>query len=695
MNGDGARRRLATTGAAALLFAALVAAAFWPVLSGARSFFHLDLYYEHLPVWEATQKALRAGESPFWLDGEYCGHPTLFHQEAPLFYPPTAPLLLSGAPVHCLADLFSLFHYWLAGLAAFLLVRELSGSAAAGAFGGVAWMLSARMVQTAIWPNAVAVSALVPLGLYGLARIARGARRSGVVWAAVAGGLALDAARPHVLVAAAPLGLCLVAALLWSASDRRRVAKDFALAAILALALGAPSVLPTAALLPETSRAGGRSLGFGGDPQPLAKGRELDMVFLPVDRPGRWPESAAYPGVLSYALLLSGAALLLARRRDLARASLVACFVGGAAGLAFAFGESGPYRWIAGLPLLRGLRVPERFLFSWSLAVAVGAALALAYWLGRTRRPALLAGLCVAALGLDLVVHARLAAPTADAAIYSTTPAIVPALAQRLGADAAGFPRRYFSLAKPLDPSPFPDPVRVRLVREADSLKGALGLRFGLEAVGGAGPTLERTEQTVLRPSRRAFELAGAGAIVLSPAGADGQPDEYAPPVLESAPGLPRALLAPEAVVVAPDAAVAAALSPAIDPRRTAVLEEGEPLAPGPAWSDAAAAARLVSRAPGRVVVETRAPAPAVLVLLDAYESGWRAKLDGADAPVVRADGAFRAVRLPAGAHRVEFVHVPPGLREGLGVGLAGLLGLALAAIRIRPDPAAVPPSGF
>src|SRR4029453_10371868 len=131
-------------------------------------------------------------------------------------------------------------HYGLAGLAAFLLVRELTGRADAGFFGGVAWMLSARMVQSAIWPNAVAVSALIPLGLWGLALIARGSRRAGVVGAALAGGLALDAARPQVILAATPIVGALAVALLVRATDRRRAAKDVGLAALLALALGAP-----------------------------------------------------------------------------------------------------------------------------------------------------------------------------------------------------------------------------------------------------------------------------------------------------------------------------------------------------------------------------------------------------------------------------------------------------------------------
>jgi hypothetical protein len=133
---------------------------------------------------------------------------------------------------------------------------------------------------------------------------------------------------------------------------------------------------------------------------------------------------------------------------------------------------------------------------------------------------------------------------------------------------------------------------------------------------------------------------------------------------------------------------------PAIDPRRTVVLEEGEPLARDPAWDPDRARALLVARSAGRVALSVRLPARGVLVLLDSWEAGWRATVDGAAAPVLRADAAFRAVRVPAGEHRVEFSYVPPGLREGLGLGIAGLLGLALAALRLRDDsPAPVPPA--
>jgi hypothetical protein len=694
MSGVGARGKLGGSATAALVFLVLVAAAFWPVVAGTRSFFHVDLYYEHLPVWEATQRALVSGESPFWLDGEYCGQPALFIQEAPLFYPPTVPLLLTGAPVARLADLFSLFHYWLAGFAVFLLLRELTGRAAAGYFGGVAWMLSARMVQSAIWPNAVAASALVPLGLYGLVRIARGSRRAGVLWAAAAGGLALLAARPQVLLAAAPIVACLAAALWWTAARRPQALRDFGLAALLALALGAPSLVPTAALLPETSRSAGLPAG-ATDLQPLASGHELDMVFLPVDGRTRWPESAAYPGVLVYALALSGAFAFVRRNALPERAAFAGSVLGAAAGLVLAFGATGPYRYLAELPVLRGFRVPERFLLSWSLGLVLAASLAFAHWLGRVRRPRLLAAVCLLGLAADLVAHARRAAPTAEARLYSVEPAMLPALRRQLERDEAGFPRRFLSAAGSPNVAPYPDSVRLELLREAGALKGALGMRFGLESSHGAGPALMRVEEVLGHPTERALALAATAVVVLEGRDAAGAPSPIVPPVMTLAAALPRAFLAPEAVVVPAPEAMGAALSDRIDPRRTVVLEEGEPLARDPAWSDAAAAVRLISRSPSRVALETKGSAPSMLVLLDAHESGWRATVDGSAAPVLRADAAFRAVRLPAGTHRVEFFYVPPGLREGLGLGLAGVLGLVLAAIRLRPAPAPPAPPSF
>ncbi len=677
--------------AAGLGLAALALIAFWPVASGKQNFFHYDLRYEHLPVWDVTQKALATGESPFWIDGEYCGHPLLFHQEAPLFYPLTAPLLATGAPVARLADLFSLFHFWLAGFGAYLLLRDLAADEISSLFGGVAWMLSARMVQSAIWPNAVAGSALLPFLLLGIFRIGDGRRRSGVVCTAISGALALLAARPHVLLGAAPILLAASAAAVWTAGPgrRRRAGLDLTLAALIAFALAGPSLAPSAALYPEMSRAAGLTRAER-DVNPIGIGQGLDMVFLPVDGGTSWPEAAAYPGVFAGLLFLAGVALVFRRSTpDFPRPVFLALLAGGLVGLVFAFGEQGPYRFVADLPLVRGFRVPARYLVSWSLAVALGAALALAALLRRlgTPRRAARRVIAVAALLLlvaDLTVHAWRAAPTATAALDRVTPDVVPALRRGLGTDESGFPRRFWSLALvPL--LGVPDADRPAFARRFDPLVEALGMRFGLEGVGGGGPALARTEALFANPGPRAAELAGAAGLVSWGPRPPDRPPEIPPDlVVQFRPALPRALLVARTILVRPEQALAATLDPRLDPRRAAIVEDEAARLPEDGASDPAGAVRLLARRSARVELSTDASAERLLVFFDAFEEGWTATVDGAAADVLRADTAFRAVKIPAGRHRVVFSYRPPGLRDGVRMMFAGALGLLLFVTRTR-----------
>ena len=63
-------RRGRSTVAAGVALALGAAIAFWPVVTGVRSFFHFDLRYEIVPLWHVTQRAILSGDSPFWIDGE-------------------------------------------------------------------------------------------------------------------------------------------------------------------------------------------------------------------------------------------------------------------------------------------------------------------------------------------------------------------------------------------------------------------------------------------------------------------------------------------------------------------------------------------------------------------------------------------------------------------------------------------------
>ena len=140
-------------------------------------------------------------------------------------------------------------------------------------------------------------------------------------------------------------------------------------------------------------------------------------------------------------------------------------------------------------------------------------------------------------------------------------------------------------------------------------------------------------------------------------------------------------------------AAVAAMAAPDFDPARTAVLI-GEGPAPDPAATGGPAT--IVAYAPERVVVRVDG-AGGLLVLADALYPGWEATLDGAPVQLHAADGLFRGVVMPAGAHEVVFAFRPRSFRLGVSVSLAGMAALAVAAAlarRGRRPEAAPRPSG-
>lgn len=64
---------------------------------------------------------------------------------------------------------------------------------------------------------------------------------------------------------------------------------------------------------------------------------------------------------------------------------------------------------------------------------------------------------------------------------------------------------------------------------------------------------------------------------------------------------------------------------------------------------------------------------PAYLILNDTYYPGWRARIDGQAAEILRANALVRAVAVPAGAHRVEFAYEPQSVKIGAFVSLLTL----------------------
>jgi Bacterial membrane protein YfhO len=123
----------------------------------------------------------------------------------------------------------------------------------------------------------------------------------------------------------------------------------------------------------------------------------------------------------------------------------------------------------------------------------------------------------------------------------------------------------------------------------------------------------------------------------------------------------------------------AAWLAPAMAARLPAGLAAAPtcPQATGPSG-----AARIVRYLPEQVVAEVESPAPALAVLNDTYAPGWRAFVDGAEVPVLAADGAFRAAPVPAGRHTLRFDYRAPGLFLGAAISLTALLALLVLWLR-------------
>jgi hypothetical protein len=89
--------------------------------------------------------------------------------------------------------------------------------------------------------------------------------------------------------------------------------------------------------------------------------------------------------------------------------------------------------------------------------------------------------------------------------------------------------------------------------------------------------------------------------------------------------------------------------------------------------------ASLMEYGPHRVVIDVDATGPCYLFVSDVHYPGWEASLDDKKVELLRANYAFRAVRLDPGTHSVRMEYVPLYFRIGLifsaaGIGLTALL---------------------
>jgi hypothetical protein len=142
---------------------------------------------------------------------------------------------------------------------------------------------------------------------------------------------------------------------------------------------------------------------------------------------------------------------------------------------------------------------------------------------------------------------------------------------------------------------------------------------------------------------------------------------------------VPRAYAVDGVRVADGDAAVRMTGDPAFDLHREVILPAGPARPSDPAFHSEV---RLAALRPDRTVVEATLSTPGHLVLVDTFDPGWRATVDGEPAALLRANVAFQAVALPAGSHRVELLYRPPSVIRGAVITMLAVVAALTIVLR-------------
>ena len=159
---------------------------------------------------------------------------------------------------------------------------------------------------------------------------------------------------------------------------------------------------------------------------------------------------------------------------------------------------------------------------------------------------------------------------------------------------------------------------------------------------------------------------------------------EYGSLILENPLAKPRAYLSRPNCVATPEEALAIVHGSNYRHDLETVVEcPNENYLPRMTPDDVAlGAVEILSREPEHVVIEVEALQNALLVLTDAYYTGWTATIDGEAVDILPANHAVRGVPVTPGKHIVEFKYRTPGLIPAAIVSVVTLiLGVILSVL--------------
>jgi hypothetical protein len=143
---------------------------------------------------------------------------------------------------------------------------------------------------------------------------------------------------------------------------------------------------------------------------------------------------------------------------------------------------------------------------------------------------------------------------------------------------------------------------------------------------------------------------------------------------------LSRAYLVCKPTLVADNNSAWSALQSTAIAGGTVIVDSAQPV--GNCDDAHAGAVKIITYQPENVVIQANvASDSSYLVLSDAWYPGWDASIDGLPTPVLKANGLFRAVRVPSGIHNVVFAYRSLSFEAGAAVSGLFLIGIIAAVI--------------
>ena len=733
-----------------IFLALLVFASFPQVILGLETFVARDFGFFAYPLAHFQQQCLLHGEIPFWDPYNNCGVPFLAQWNTMPLYPPA--LFYLALPLKWSLGMFSLLHLWWAGFGMYFLARRWTGNDFAAAFAGIAFAFNGFTLNLIMWPSHMATFSWMPW----VVLLAERAWRDGwhwIIFAAFVGALQMLAGGPEIILFTwLIVSVLWLQQFIFGESPRGAMLWRFPLVVALVISLTLAQLLPFLDLVTHAQRETGFAdlrwsmpgSGLANFLVPMAFGNTAtEGIFF---QHGQYWTSSYYLGV--GALWLALLALLSLRERRVWLLVMIAMV-----GLIFALGENTPILPLVRklLPQLSFITYPIKYIAVAIFAAPLLTAFALANFSKAQTKLLPLGGVLFALLAGILFwtqlaplpgddTHATLLNVFSRAGFLIFTGTILFAFTRATTSALIRFAplllllvawADVFTHEPPQNPTVPPWIFEPGLAREKLALKPqpALGeSRIMISPL--AAPSLigfaVRDPKNNFLAKQLGYCANGNlldavpkvdGFFSLSPRENDAVLSLFYTTTNANYPGLENFLGVSQ--ITAPDSVshwqartnfqplVTAGQKPVFledakalqlltqngfDGGKMVFLPEGD--RPIVTVTNQTAAKILAAKFGNSTVdIEAETATPTLVVVAQTYYHNWCAEVDGAPTPLLRANVAFQAVQIPAGAHKIHIFYRDRAFEIGAAISLCmwANCGIALLLIMRRSLPPTPP----